>query len=69
MTRTIEVEIDAHGGIHPVEPTSSLPQGRALLTWETPTIPETTQLAAASLQEDWLRPEEDEAWAHLQPDR
>ncbi len=69
MTRTIEVEIDAHGGVHPVEPTSILPQGRALLTWETHTIPDATQLSEASLARDWLRPEEDEAWAHLQPDK
>ena len=26
-----------------------------------------TRLAEASLADDWLRPEDDEAWAHLQP--
>ncbi len=26
---------------------------------------ETTLLSEASLQEDWLKPEEDEAWQHL----
>ena len=31
-------------------------------------IPETALLSEAALS-DWNRPEEDEAWAHLQPDR
>jgi len=26
-------------------------------------------LSEAALAEDWLRPEEDKAWAHLQPTR
>jgi hypothetical protein len=32
MLQTIEVEIDARGHIHPVEPLPKLPAGRALLT-------------------------------------
>jgi hypothetical protein len=67
MTRTMEVEVDAAGRIHPVEPVSELPQGRAYLTWESPAEPESLQLSETSLREDWLRPEEDAAWAHLQP--
>jgi len=69
MTRTIEVEIDAVGRVHPLEPVSSLPEGRALLTWSTPAVAETLHLSESSLAEDWLRPEEDAAWAHLQPDK
>ena len=67
MLRTIEVEIDATGGIHPLEPVGKLPVGRALLTLLTPAVDETLHLAEPALAEDWLRPEEDEAWAHLQP--
>jgi hypothetical protein len=44
-----------------------LPQGRALLVWPVP-----EHLAPALLSErslaDWLRPEEDAAWAYLQPE-
>jgi hypothetical protein len=34
-----------------------------------PPVPETALLSEAALAEDWNRPEEDEAWAHLQPVR
>jgi hypothetical protein len=67
MLQTIEVEIDSNGHIQPVEPMSRLPVGRALLTLLTPPADETALLAEAALAEDWLKPEEDEAWAHLQP--
>ncbi len=67
MTHTIEVEIDSFGKIHPVNPVSELPQGRALLTWQTSAEYETMLLSEAALAVDWLRPEEDAAWAHLQP--
>lgn len=65
--QTIEVEIDATGHIHPLEPVQSIPVGRALLTLLRPPLDEALQLAEAALAEDWLRPEEEEAWAHLQP--
>lgn len=69
MLQTIEVEIDASGHIHPLESLPRLPVGRALLTLLTPVADETALLAENALAEDWLRPEEDEAWAHLQPVR
>jgi len=69
MLRTIEVEIDAHGRVHPLEPLSRLPAGRALLIVLTPPGDQTALLSEATLTEDWLRPEEDAAWAHLQPDK
>jgi hypothetical protein len=69
MLQTIEVEIDATGHIHPLEPVQTLPVGRALLTLLKPSVDEALQLAEAALAEDWLKPEEDDAWAHLQPAR
>jgi len=67
MLKTIEVEIDRHGQIRPVDALRRLPPGRALLTLLSPSADETALLAEAALAEDWLRPEEDEAWADLPP--
>ncbi len=65
MRRTIEVEIDEAGAIHLLDPSLKLPPGRAVLAW-----PESETIYPALMSEkalaDWLRPEEDEAWAHLQ---
>jgi hypothetical protein len=69
MTRTMEVEVDAAGAVHPLKPASSLPQGRALLVWQEPADRDSLLLSEKALSEDWLRPEEDAAWAHLQPDK
>jgi hypothetical protein len=69
MLRMIEVEIDESGRVRPLESAGKLPAGRALLTLLTPAQDETLALAEAALAEDWLRPEEDAAWAHLQPGR
>jgi hypothetical protein len=67
MLHTIEVEIDANGHIHPLESVGRLPAGRALLTLLTTAEDDPLLLAEPALAEDWLRPEEDAAWAHLQP--
>ena len=67
MLQTIEVEIDASGQVHPLEPLIRLPPGRARLTLLDGQTNEPALLAEAALAEDWLKPEEDEAWAHLQP--
>jgi hypothetical protein len=67
MLHTIEVEIDASGQVHPLERLIRLPPGRALLTLLDGATNESALLAEAALGEDWLKPEEDEAWAHLQP--
>jgi len=68
MSRTLEVEIDEAGVIHPLDTNATLPKGRAILYW-----PEGDDLYPALMSEksleDWLRPEEDEAWAYLQPDK
>ncbi|TVP93625.1 MAG: hypothetical protein EA347_00190 [Thioalkalivibrio sp.] len=69
MLTTIEVEIDRDGRIRPVEPLGQLPAGRARLTLLARPADETALLAEAALAEDWLKPEEDDAWANLQPDR
>ena len=67
MTISLEVEVDATGQLHPVEEGKALPQGRALLIWSDEPDTSSWQLSEAALATDWLRPEEDEAWAHLQP--
>jgi hypothetical protein len=67
MLQTIEVEIDASGHVRTLEPADKLPAGRALLTFLPSTENEPAHLSERALAEDWLRPEEDAAWAHLQP--
>jgi hypothetical protein len=68
MTRTLEVEIDESGNIHPLDATIKPPAGRAILSW-----PDSEDIYPALMSEaalsDWLSPEEDAAWAHLQPDK
>ncbi len=66
MIRSVPVQVDANGEIHPA-PGSVIPPGHALLTWQTPDSAETLLLSERSLAEDWLQPEEDAAWAHLPP--
>ncbi|MBN6741792.1 hypothetical protein JKG47_14865 [Acidithiobacillus sp. MC6.1] len=65
MLQTIEVEIDAQGRVHPVELHGPLPKGRALLTLLTSLANEEAPLSEAALADDWLKPEEDAAWAYL----
>jgi len=48
MLQTIEVEVDATGRIHPLEPVQVIPAGRALLTLLQPQIDEALQLAGAA---------------------
>ena len=59
-----KAEIDASGQVHPLEPLIPLPPGRPLLTLLDEQANEPALLAEAALAEDWLKPEEDEAWAH-----
>lgn len=67
MMQTIEVEIDADGRLRSLEPQIKVPPGRALLTLLSAPAEETALLAQTALAEDWLKPEEDLAWAHLLP--
>lgn len=68
MTRTIEVEIDEAGAIHPIDAGLKLPPGRALLALQVDEDIYPALMSEKTLA-DWLRPEEDEAWAYLQQDK
>ncbi len=69
MLQTFEAVIDQQGRIRLVEPVK-LPAGQRVLVTilERPVthVPETALLSEPALAEDWNRPEEDEAWLHLQ---
>ena len=72
MIRTVEAVIEPDGSIRLLEDVR-LPAGcRALVTVLEEAAPgahDTTLLSERALAEDWSRPEEDAAWAHLQPER
>jgi hypothetical protein len=71
MIRTIEAVIDPQGRVRLLESVPLPAPRRALVTIldEEPVglVQEVTLLSEASLARDWNRPEEDAAWAHLQP--
>jgi hypothetical protein len=70
MIRTVEAVIDEHGNVRLLEPVQLSASRRALVTIleERPAagVAESALLSEAALAEDWNRPEEDEAWSHLQ---
>jgi hypothetical protein len=71
MIRTIEAVIDENGNVRLLEPVRPGAPRRALVTIldERPNAgqpSETALLSEAALAQDWNRPEEDEAWKHLQ---
>lgn len=70
MIKTVEAVIDEHGNVQLLEPVRPDAARRALVTIldEHPIarVPDTALLSEAALAEDWNRPEEDKAWAHLQ---
>jgi predicted DNA-binding antitoxin AbrB/MazE fold protein len=71
--QTVEAVIDENGGIRLLESVKLPEARRALVTIldEEPAseISETALLSERALAEDWSRPEEDEAWSHLQQTR
>jgi hypothetical protein len=73
MIQTIEAIIDEQGNGRLLEPVHLGETRRALvmILEEQPTagVSETALLSEQALGEDWNRPEEDEAWSHLQPGR
>ena len=69
MIKSVEVEVEDAGQIHSLEPTQAISVGRELLSWESTEGNESYLLSEAAFAEDWLRPEEDDAWVHLQPAR
>jgi len=68
VLRTIEVTIEKDGTVRLHEKVKLAEARRAILTIldEPMPIAETVLLSEPALAEDWNRPEEDEAWAHLQ---
>jgi hypothetical protein len=70
MIRTVEAVIDEQGNVRLLEPVELPAVRRALVTIleERPAagVAESAMLSEAALAEDWNRPEEDEAWLHLQ---
>lgn len=70
MLQTIEAIIDEQGVVKLLEPVQFSRTRRALVTIleDEPieAVAETALLSEVALAEDWNRPEEDEAWSHLQ---
>ena len=69
MLRSVEAMIDKHGHVHLKEPIHLSSPCRAIVTIieeESQGASEAALLSEAALSEDWNRPEEDEAWSHLQ---
>ena len=61
--------VDETGVVHLLAPLHLGRRHRALvtiLTDEPGAVPETALLSEAALARDWNRPEEEEAWSHLQ---
>lgn len=70
MMLTIEAVIDPSGQVRLLQPISIPHARRALVViLEEPVseIAETALLSEPALAQDWQRPEEDKAWAYLQP--
>jgi hypothetical protein len=73
MIQSVEAIIDVEGNVHLLEPVKLSGSKKAIVTIldenaiTLTTVSETALLSEASLAEDWLKPEEDEAWLHLKP--
>ena len=69
MLTALEATIETDGDIHLKEPVHLSHPCRAIVTIiDEPDVTETAILSESSLAKDWNRPEEDEAWSHLQQD-
>ncbi len=67
MLMAVEATIETNGVIHLLEPIHLAHTCRAIITiMDESEISETTLLSQNALAQDWERPEEDEAWSHLQ---
>ncbi len=70
MIQTIEAIIDETGKVQLLESIRLKEARRALVTIleEEPSaqVSDTALLSEQALAEDWMKPEEDEAWSHLQ---
>jgi hypothetical protein len=73
MIQTVEAIIEPDGKVQLLEDVQLTESRRALVTIleDEPTsiVPITALLSEQALAEDWNRPEEDEAWSHLQQDQ
>jgi hypothetical protein len=73
MIRIIEAIVDEDGNVRLLEPVHPPTARRALVTildeHPAPGRSDSALLSEPALAQDWSRPEEDEAWAHLQPVR
>jgi hypothetical protein len=73
MIKTVEAVVDKQGSVHLLEEIHLPNSRRALVTIldEEPTERryETALLSEDALATDWDRPEEDDAWSHLQRQR
>lgn len=68
MLKTVEAVIDEQGNVKILQPVPLQGTRRALVViLDEPALPvaETALLSEAALAEDWMRPEEDEAWSYL----
>jgi len=69
MMKSVEATIEPDGQVRLQEPMHLTRRHRAIVTiLDMPDVDETALLAEAALAADWLRPEEDEAWSHLNPE-
>ena len=71
MHKTVEAILDENGKLRLLEKVNLSKVHRVLVTFleedpEEEEVDETTRLSETALSADWNRPEEDEAWQHLQ---
>jgi hypothetical protein len=70
VLKSIEATIEKNGMVYLREPISLPHACRAIVTIiDDLDLPESALLSEKSLAQDWNRPEEDEAWSHLQQDQ
>ena len=73
MIRTVEAVIDEEGNVRLLERVRPSTARRALVTIleEDPVtqVSESALLSEEAFAQDWNRPEEDEAWSHIQQAR
>lgn len=69
MLKTLEAVIDERGAVRLLEEIHLPTTRRALVTILEDDSTETAILSETALAQDWNRPEEDAAWAHLQKAR
>jgi hypothetical protein len=69
VIQTVEAVVDGSGRVRLLGEVNVAGPRRALVTIleEPAAIPGEAALLAETALADWLRPEEDAAWAHLQP--